>query len=241
MAQLKRTKSRFREALQRSFFVRAHMFVILFSVVALGVLTSWIFLRLGVSSMPVRYAVSVALSYLFFLVAVRLWISHVSSKHSPDQGPASTSSLDLHDLAIDGCAEIGDSADAASISVAGGQAQGSSSSGGSSFDLGDDPSGVIIVIVIGIAVAIFFGVGIYLVWEAPVILGEAAFQAVLAGSLRRRAKAIDAPGWAGSVLKATAIPLVIALATAIAAGVILQGLCPDAVTVAQVLDSCVSK
>lgn len=201
------------------------MFVILFSIVALGVLTSWVFLRLGVSSMAIRYGVSVITSYIFFLVAVRLWISYVSSSALARRSA-------VH--------EVVDTLEDVSYATASGT-ESSSSRGSSIFDLGDDPHGVIIIIVIGVAVAIFFGVGIYLVWEAPVILGEAAFQAVLAGSLRHRAQAIDAPGWAGSVLKATAIPLVIALATAIAAGVILQGLCPGAVTVAQVLDSCVTK
>ena len=58
---------------------------------------------------------------------------------------------------------------------------------------------------------VVFGAGAYLVYAAPEILSEAAFQELLAGGLIKASKKMDGPGWIGSVLKATWVPFVIVL------------------------------
>lgn len=47
------------------------------------------------------------------------------------------------------------------------------------------------------------GAGVYLLYEAPFILSEAAFEFVLAASLVSGTKRIDSSDWMGSVLKTT--------------------------------------
>jgi hypothetical protein len=79
------------------------------------------------------------------------------------------------------------------------------------------------------------------VWEAPTILAEAAFQMVLATSLRRRARQIDAPGWTGSVLVATWWPFAIVLVATAICGAVAMNQCPGATRLPEVLHMCVSQ
>jgi hypothetical protein len=88
---------------------------------------------------------------------------------------------------------------------------GSKSSGSSSFSLDIDGEGLILVVLaIALVAAIVVASG-YLVWAAPDILSEAAFGAVLAGGLARRAKNEDAMGWVTGVVKKTWWPFAIVL------------------------------
>jgi hypothetical protein len=81
-------------------------------------------------------------------------------------------------------------------------------SGGFDFDLGDEG---IVLIALALLLLAIFGAGAYLVYAAPEILSEAAFQALLAAGLIKASKKMDRPGWMGSVLKATWVPFVIVL------------------------------
>jgi hypothetical protein len=94
----------------------------------------------------------------------------------------------------------------------------SSSSGGGGFglDLDEDLGLIILVIVLALAIAI---AAIWLIWAAPVILGEAAFQTALAAALARKTKTMTRDSaWVGSVVKATILPFVAVLAAAVALG-----------------------
>ncbi len=75
----------------------------------------------------------------------------------------------------------------------------SSSSGSSSRGLfsklsggggggGGDGDGLLLLILFFVLVAAVCGAGVYVVYQAPVILSDAAFQAVLAGGLAHTAK-----------------------------------------------------
>jgi hypothetical protein len=196
------------------------MMLILGGVVLSGVGTSKLLLELGVDSLLERYAAAVVLSYLIFFGLVRIWLWYVT--RATPQGSSS------------GVGDVGD------VWVGGGCGGGSGGSGGSGgFSLDVDGEGAIILIVLGIAVAALLGVGIYLVYQAPLILGEAAFQGVLAGSLVRATRRMDAPGWAGSVLRSTFVPFLIALAVAALAGGVCDWLCPEARKLSEVLRLCV--
>ncbi|HJZ68271.1 MAG TPA: hypothetical protein VKF81_09135 [Blastocatellia bacterium] len=85
---------------------------------------------------------------------------------------------------------------------------GSSSGSGGGFDLGDEG---IVLIALGLLLAVIFGAGVYLVYAAPDILSEAAFQALLATGLIKASKRMTRRGWVGSVLRATCIPFLLVL------------------------------
>jgi hypothetical protein len=110
-----------------------------------------------------------------------------------------------------------------------------SKGGGLGLDL--DDAGIVLV-VFGLLVLVIFGAGVYLVWEAPVILSEAAFQALLATSLAGTSKRITQPGWVGSVFKATWLPLVIVVAMTVVFGWVAHHYCPEAMKIADVIRGC---
>jgi hypothetical protein len=66
--------------------------------------------------------------------------------------------------------------------------------------------------------AVLVGAGLYLVYEAPFILSEAAFEFVLAASLVRGSRRIDSGDWVGSVFRTTVIPFTVTLVLALLAG-----------------------
>ncbi len=78
-------------------------------------------------------------------------------------------------------------------------------------------------------------------YQAPAILSEAAFQAILASGLARTARNAHDPGWAESVLKKTFLPFAIVLLMAGIFGYEANKRCPGASSVRQVFRTCVFK
>ena len=79
--------------------------------------------------------------------------------------------------------------------------------------LGDEGGllGMVVLAVIGIVVAVVLGAGAYMIYEAPFILSEAAFEVVLAASLVKSSRRMNDPDWFGSVFRTTWIPFSISL------------------------------
>jgi len=84
-----------------------------------------------------------------------------------------------------------------------------------------------------------FGAGAYVVYQAPVILSDAAFHAMLAGGLVRTARDAHDPSWFGGVLKSTAVPFAIVFILSGVFGYEAHRLCPAAATARQVFRTCV--
>jgi hypothetical protein len=94
--------------------------------------------------------------------------------------------------------------------------------------------GVVVVLAVLFLVAVF-GAGAWLVWEAPLILSEAAFSAVLAGAMRRASRDADGPVWAWTLFKRTALAFsAIALLSSLA-GFGAQASCPEARTLQEAI------
>lgn len=86
-----------------------------------------------------------------------------------------------------------------------------------------------------VLVAVLGGAAIWLVWQAPVILPEAAFEALLAAGLVKAARVNEARGWMRGVLRSTAIPFLLLLAAAMFLGWAVHHACPAAIRLADVL------
>ncbi|MGE0882293.1 MAG: hypothetical protein AB7P14_02000 [Blastocatellales bacterium] len=121
----------------------------------------------------------------------------------------------------------------------GGNSGGSSGGNWFDLDLGDDGCGAIILLLLLIALVFgVFGAGFYLIYQAPAIFAEAAFQAALASGLIKASNKIDAADWRGSVFKATWIPFVIVMILALAFGIAAHRYCPAATKVTEVFSNC---
>jgi hypothetical protein len=122
-------------------------------------------------------------------------------------------------------------APAALISSTSGTAD-SASGGGKS--IGDAVSGAldvddkaIILIAIGVLLAAIFGSTIYLIYIAPHILSEAAFNFLLGSSLIKSYRRMNHPDWMGSVFKDTCKPFLAVLVVALAAALAVHRLAPE--------------
>ncbi len=103
-----------------------------------------------------------------------------------------------------------------------GDAVGNAASG--IFDLDD---GWMILVAIIVLLAAVFGSAIYLIYIAPHILSEAAFDFLLGSSLIRSYRKINHPDWIGSVFKDTYKPFLVVLLISFAAAWVIHYVAPD--------------
>lgn len=119
---------------------------------------------------------------------------------------------------------------------------GSGGSGSFDFDLGDDGClGIVVLLLLVALLVAIFGAGAYLIYQAPAIFGEAAFQAALASGLIKASRGIDSIDWKGSIFHATKLPFVIVLVLSIAFGWAAHRHCPSAIKAAEAFRSCKSR
>jgi len=145
-------------------------------------------------------------------------------------GGGASSSFDLTDVGImDHVGAVGEGASGAADGLGDivGEAAGA---------LGDEGGVAAIVVITALAalIATILGSTVYVVYEAPVILSEAAFEALLAASLIKGTKRIDAGDWVGSVFATTWKPFVVTLIMAWVAGCLLSYYYPGASRIADI-------
>jgi len=233
------------------------MTLILAGVFFSGLLASKLLLEIGVRSMLIRYSLVAALSYLMFFLFIKLWFLYFrrsSQNLSPDTEVSNISNLSgIGTAPSSGSAQFaghggdfgggGASGDwvnspseagtvSASATVGSGGSSGASAVG--DIDLGD---GWIVLVVLGVLLALIFGVGMYLVYVAPTILSDAATQVLLASSLIKASKKMDSPDWVGSIFRATWIPFVIVILLSAAVALVSTHYCPGASKLNDVLKS----
>ena len=251
------SRRRFTTRLTTRFFVRFHMSWIFAGTAGAGIVASRLLLAVGVDSLMVRYALTVVASYAVFFVLVRAWIAYVTRIVPNDPG------LDLPDVGggaggtggelepgggqFGGGGASGSYDDAGEVPVfrsvaeaggrGGGSTGGESGGGGDGLSL-DADEGIVLLIALVLLVSVLGGAAVWLIWQAPVILPEAAFEALLASGLIKAARHGDARGWARGVLKSTLIPFALVLAAASFAGWAAQRACPPATRLTEVVHLC---
>lgn len=109
-------------------------------------------------------------------------------------------------------------------------------------DLGGDDGclPVLIVILILALLAAALGVGVYLIWQAPFILTEAAFEAALAAGLVKAARRADDPGWIGGTVSASWKPFLLIFVFAVTAAALAESYAPEARTLTEAIHTLLS-
>src|SRR5262245_1055663 len=244
----------FRQKLARRFHLRLHMTVILAAVCLSGVVASRLLLELGISSMLLRYPLAAACSYSIFFLLIRMWLLLLQERPASRpraKGPALE--VDPLDAVWDIAGNIGKSGHSYGGSVGdapsrgtgmvyspGHRGAGSGSSGdriGSCFDgidLDLDGEGVIVLVALALLLVAIFGAAIYVIYQAPVILSEAAFQVMLAAGLVKASGRICRTSWIRGVLRATWIPFVAVVMMTLVFGSVVAHYRPDAVKMSDV-------
>jgi hypothetical protein len=278
-----KAKTRLAAWLSQHFFVRFHLSLILGFSLAAGVLTTKGFLALGLHTMHWRWPLALLVSYLAFLLGVRVWLAYVGIGRFLDgRGKGGNDVLDV--VGGDGSSSggggsfgsggqggfsagggrfggggaSGDFSSAAEgdsnmalpfsgqsvASSGGGGGSGSSSGigklfgggggggGGGDGDLGE---GILVVLAIVALLAVVFGAGIYLIWQAPAVLAEAAFQGALAGGLVKSVRRVNDPGWVGGAVRASALPFIVIFACAMTIAGLAEHYAPAARTLPEAI------
>jgi hypothetical protein len=248
-------RAAYRRRLAAGLFVRWHMTLILAGVVGAGIAVSKGLLLLGVGSLGLRWSLAVVASYLVFFALVRCWIAVVVPAAKARRGGDGTAADggDWLDLGVGGAR--GDAppplhagggrfgGGGASMSLDAGApapapSGGASSSGSWLGGLDADDGAFWILAVLGLVLLLLFGIGAYVVYQAPAILADAAFEVVLASGLARASRRLARAGWAGSLFRATVLPFAAVLIGSGLAGGALDWLCPAASRLAEVFHRC---
>jgi hypothetical protein len=238
---IEKAQKTFMRRLQARFFLRFHMSLILLATALSGVLSSKLLLLLDINFLMLRYPLAVLFAYLAFFCFVKLWLLYLTRGRTKASGSSGGDLLsDLPDLS----GGSGSGGGSISISGGGGSSGGggasgffeapvpntqavvmptggsSGSSSGGFFDsLGDGLSGLfdddgIVLIALGLLLAATIGGAGYLIWIAPPILSEAAFDVLLGTSLLKSYRRMNQPDWMGSVFKDTYKPFLVVLVVA---------------------------
>lgn len=248
-------KIHFVTVLKERLLLRFHMSLILVGTALAGLLASKLLLLSHVTNMVVRYPLAVAASYLAFFGFIRLWLSYItpSNAHSSSLDPSDVldGSTSIPDFSGARMPSVGTFSGGGGGTGGGGGVTGSFDIGGSDatvklttiFDstgagegvgkAGDAASGILeeggfMLIILGALLAIVFGAGLYMVYDAPFILSEAAFDFILSAGLIKSMKKIDSAEWQGSILRTTWKPFVVALLIALVAAAIIHARYPEA-------------
>jgi hypothetical protein len=239
-----------------------HMSVILMATASSGVLASKLLLSAGIENLAIRYPLSVVLAYLVFFLCIKLWLVYVTPQKKAG-GAQSSELLDFIDIPVSdgggapsfqpggGRFGGGGASDSFEIPVVGindnggvvGEAashvaEGAGSAIGKAADAVGDDDGVPVMVALALLaalVAVILGSAIFLIYNAPVILSETAFQGVLAASLVKSTKKISSEEWVGSIFSATWKPFLVTCIMALVAGCLLHYYFPGATKIMEIL------
>ncbi len=239
------------------------MIAILLTTTLSGIVFSKVLLLIHVVDFKVRYPLAVLLSYLVFFACIKLWLSWIASikasKASASdwldiplpsyRGGAEKVLPPIHgaggEFSGAGTSDSFDSPDTNLVETAVLSDPSPTPGSGSSEGIGDavgeaasalgDDNIIVAVIVLAILVATILVSTVLVLYSAPTILAEAAFEGVLAASLIKRTRIISDKAWAGSILKATWKPFAVTLGVAFIGGAVLHSYFPQAVRLADIL------
>ncbi len=225
---------------------RTYMSLSLLGAMLVGFLFSAGLLALGMHGLVGRWALVSLAAYATFLMLCRVALSPLVEEAVPGHDDrllpdlSGSSGPDLVDLGHmhssgGGGAPVGDgpapedfgggrSGGGGAGSIWGEPRAGSGGGGGGGGGGDVDGEGVVALLLIGVVLALF-GASIYVIWQAPVILTEAAFEVLLAAGLARAAKR---RGWASALFNSTILPFLVVFGMILGLGWASQHFCPEA-------------
>jgi hypothetical protein len=253
-------RKKFKKRFIKNVFTRFHMSLILLGTILSGIIFSKILLIFGLEHMVIRFIIVLSFSYLSFFLFMKIWLHYLTTPYRKKK--YSDSLID----AVDIMTSVPDFTSTGGVKIFSGQGGDFGGAGASgAFEsincaseipasesvveataetAGEAISGLadeggLLLISLALLLLVFFGGGIYLIYEAPVIISEAAFELVLAASLIKKAKKIDNPDWIGSVFRSTWPAFALTSVITIIAGYALMSYCPQATKITEVVRFCI--
>ena len=234
---------RFKRRIVRNYFVRFHMSLMITATVVSGLISSKLLLEAGVTSVLLRYPLSVVAAYVVFLGLVKGWAGYVLIRRRRGLFTGVSGNSGTLDVSGPGYSGSGSSGQGFGGFGGGDSGGGGASdswgdakvdSGGSGFSLplpsldGDLDDGIWIVIALAAVVLAIFGAGAYMIWAAPQILPEVALNVLVAPALARATKKARERGWLGSLFLSTCIPILVVLLMTLGLAFAIHHHCPSA-------------
>jgi hypothetical protein len=251
-------KQKFKKQFAKRVFTRFHMILILLGTILSGVIFSKILLVAGLNHVIARFILVLLFAYVCFFILMKLWLHYLTepyrrskiAENFMDAADAITSIPDFSQTRsvpnMSGYGgEFGGGGASGAWTEAEGIAETASTAGDTAAEAaGEAVSGIadeggIILIPLIVLLIVLFGGSLYLIYEAPVIISEAAFELVLATTLIKKARSIDSPDWIGSVFRATWPAFALTLVITVIVGWSLMTYCPQANKIIDVFRYCI--
>ena len=258
-------KKKFKARFLKKVFARLHMSFIMICTVLSGLILSKSMLIMGLDNMLIRYPIVLVGAYLSFFVFMKLWLLYLTSPYRKKRSDV-IDAADIvqpgfrssggHSTTVEGgggqfggagaggsfeygegVAEVSDSIGATSIAAETG-AEAVAETAGEAVS-GITEEGGILLIPLALILIVFLGGGILLIYQAPLILSEAAFEVVLASSLIKSSRKMDSPDWIGSVFRTTWKPFLFTLIVSIIVALFVNDYCPQATKLTEVVKGCI--
>jgi hypothetical protein len=248
-------KQKFKRRLGYKISARLHMSLICLATISAGIFMSKGLLWLEFSEPAIRYGLAVLFSYGIFFALVYWWLMiHFNRRKTYER--SSNNDIDSLEMLDITHSNMNLSTNPSTSWIGDG---GKSSGGGASdswgppshsttstvrskesIDLVDSVGGdeaTIVVLFIFVLAAVFGSAG-YLIYQAPEILFEAAFEVVLVTGLAKQAKKMGSEGWHNSIFKKTWWLCAVVLVFAVTFGLFIKKQCPEAASFGQYRELC---
>jgi hypothetical protein len=217
---------------------RLQMTLILFFTSSIAFVSSTLMLKVfNITAMWFRYSAAALIAYLFFFFALWLWMFYIRANENTKiimEEIISEADGELKNFLegemVEGIQSISSSGSETGLSTGDG-GKGS----GFSLDLdGDAIKGILIVIVVMVALSLLVVFG-YIIVAAPALLSEALVDAAVVGAFYKRVRKIQGSNWLLGAIRGTWIPFVIIVAVLSIAGIVIQYLKPEFVSLGDVV------
>lgn len=214
--------ARIREHLLRFGSPRLRMLLLVLLTGTGGLLASYLMLRAGLASMPLRYLLAMLAAYAVFLLLLRWFIhhsriDHVDAPNLPQRNAAPEAQAQAAPLAADdGPAGSGDG-DGSWLDGAG--------------NAGDEALLALLLIAAALVIAC---AALWLVFSAPTLFAELVVDGALSATLYRRLRRADSSHWLQTALRHTIIPFALSTLAIVAFALVAQHLRPHAHSIGEV-------
>jgi hypothetical protein len=206
-----KSRRKFKVWLKERVSFRLHMTFLLTSTVIMGIICNFLLLNfLSLKHPGMRYPLSVALSYCWFLFSVRIYIRNILPPTYQN------SQVDLDLSSVDMFLPDSDQSSFEDRPFSGGEFNIDGS-----LDLDD---GGVVILLGTVIMAVIFGSGVYLIWHSPEILSECLLQVMLVSGMRKGMKRGD---WFKHLFKSTIFAFTIVFLLSIGLGLALRAVGPE--------------
>lgn len=215
--------------------------------------------------MIIRFIIVLIFAYLSFFILMKLWLYYLTKPHrikrdngdlidavdlasvTPDCNSTETSSSGIFGGGKSGgggASGSWDQSDDVTTSLSEGINLAPESIGKTAVETaGETASGLaeeggLLLLPLIALLIIIFGSGVYLIYQAPAIISETAFEVILATSLMKKTRTIDKPDWVGSVFRATWPAFLFTLLVPVILGFVATSYCPQATKLTEVVRIC---